>query len=165
MSTGQTILLTRLIAVKRFLTHLLGNPTSVESVLSPQKTVNLSSWQVAGNFVTAPVLQQPRGVVHFLGGAFAGAAPQLAYQFLINWVADAGYTVVATPYAVTFRHLDCAARVHQVLYQRHYDFVYKSRGKCSLVPGNVSAPLIQVGCLGFLACSWREAGCLSNLSE
>ena len=70
--------------------------------------------QVAGNFVTAPISQRPKGVVHFLGGAFAGAAPQLAYQFLINWVANAGYTVVATPYAVTFRHLDCAARVHQV---------------------------------------------------
>ena len=72
------------------------------------------SKQVAGNFVTAPILQRPKGVVHFLGGAFAGAAPQLAYQFLINWIANAGYTVVATPYAVTFRHLDCAARVHQV---------------------------------------------------
>lgn len=72
------------------------------------------SLQVAGNYVTAPVLRQPRGVVHFLGGAFAGAAPQLAYQALINWVAEAGYTVVATPYAVTFRHLDCATRVHQV---------------------------------------------------
>ena len=64
--------------------------------------------------MTAPAFKQPRGLVHFLGGAFAGAAPQLAYQYLIKWIADAGYTVVATPYAVTFRHLDCAARVQQV---------------------------------------------------
>ena len=64
--------------------------------------------------MTAPAFKQPRGLVHFLGGAFAGAAPQLAYQFLIKWIADAGFTVVATQYAVTFRHLDCAARVQQV---------------------------------------------------
>jgi len=86
------------------------------SHLSSFTTIARALLQVAGSHVTAPLLQQPKGIVHLLGGAFAGAAPQLAYQFLINWVANAGYTVVATPYAVTFRHLDCAARVHQVMF-------------------------------------------------
>ena len=33
----------------------------------------------------------------------SGAAPQLLYASLLDAVAQAGYTVVATPYAVTFR--------------------------------------------------------------
>ena len=55
----------------------------------------------------------PRGIVHFLGGAFAGAAPQLLYPLLISLLAEAGFTVVATPYMVTFRHRGCAVAVHQ----------------------------------------------------
>ncbi len=85
---------------------------------------------------------KPKGVVHFLGGAFAGAAPQVScctlispciahprcsspsvsnsiiddephqsqvvYSLLLELIASAGYTVVATPYAVTFQHLECA---------------------------------------------------------
>lgn len=55
---------------------------------------------------------EPRGIVHFLGGAFAGAAPALAYSLLIDRIVLSGYTVVATPYAVTFDHGTCARRVH-----------------------------------------------------
>ena len=29
-------------------------------------------------------------------------------------MADAGYTVISTPFAVTFKHTDCAAAVHEV---------------------------------------------------
>jgi len=49
--------------------------------------------------------------VHFLGGAFAGAAPQLLYNSFVELLADAGYTVVATPYKVTFQHDVCARQV------------------------------------------------------
>ena len=52
--------------------------------------------------------------MHFLGGAFAGASPQLIYPLLLQMLAQAGYTVVSTPYAVTFKHLECAGLVHQV---------------------------------------------------
>ncbi len=57
---------------------------------------------------------RPKGIVHFLGGAFAGATPQLLYPGLIRALSKAGYAVISTPYAVTFRHLDCAQRVQQV---------------------------------------------------
>ena len=69
--------------------------------------------QVAGAHVSAP-LGRPRGIVHFIGGAFAGAAPQLLYPLLIELLTEAGYTVISTPFAVTFKHLECAQLVHQV---------------------------------------------------
>ena len=69
--------------------------------------------QVAGSWVVAPAAGRPRGTVHFLGGAFAGAAPQVAYALLLQLLAEAGYTCVATPYAVTFQHLVCASAVQQ----------------------------------------------------
>ncbi|GIL85485.1 hypothetical protein Vretimale_13417 [Volvox reticuliferus] len=65
-----------------------------------------------GAWVVAPRYRS-KGVVHFLGGAFAGAAPQVVYGFILDAVAAAGYTAVATPYAVTFRHDECARGVRQ----------------------------------------------------
>ena len=38
---------------------------------------------------------------------------QVVYSLLLDTVARAGYTVVATPYAVTFRHDACARAVRQ----------------------------------------------------
>ncbi len=71
--------------------------------------------QAAGSWVAhSSKPSQPRAVCHFIGGAFAGAAPQVVYNLLLEILADSGYTVVATPYAVTFRHADCAAAVKQV---------------------------------------------------
>ena len=69
--------------------------------------------QAGGAWVTGPGSGRPKGTVHFLGGAFAGASPQLIYPLLLQMLARAGYTVVSTPYAVTFKHVDCACAVHQ----------------------------------------------------
>ena len=33
---------------------------------------------------------------------------------MIKLLAEAGYTVISTPYAVTFKHTDCAAAVQEV---------------------------------------------------
>ena len=73
-----------------------------------------SSLQVPLYHFTPPESYRPRGIVHFLGGAFAGATPQLLYPGLIRQLSKAGYAVISTPYAVTFRHLDCAQRVQEV---------------------------------------------------
>lgn len=70
--------------------------------------------QVGGCWVTGPSAGRPKATVHFLGGAFAGASPQLIYPLLLQTLAKAGYTVISTPYAVTFKHLDCARNVHDV---------------------------------------------------
>ena len=50
-------------------------------------------------------------MIHFLGGAFAGAAPQLLYNSFVELLADEGYTVISTPYKVTFQHDVCARQV------------------------------------------------------
>ena len=63
--------------------------------------------------MTGPASGRNKATLHFLGGAFAGASPQLIYPLLLQMLAQAGYTVVSTPYAVTFKHLDCARAVHQ----------------------------------------------------
>jgi len=47
----------------------------------------------------------PKGVIHFLGGAFVGAAPHLTYRYLLESLADAGYVVVATPYRLEFDYV------------------------------------------------------------
>lgn len=52
-----------------------------------------------------------KGVVHFLGGAFVASVPHLTYSKLLERLADGGYTCIATPYAVTFQHIECARAV------------------------------------------------------
>jgi len=66
----------------------------------------------SGNFVLRPQASgsggsgvkpaPPLGVIHFLGGAFVGAAPHLTYRYLLESLAEAGYVVVATPYRLDF---------------------------------------------------------------
>jgi len=89
----------------------------------------------------ARTARKPRAVVHFLGGAFAGAAPQVAYHLSIELLAEAGFTVVATPYRLTFKHLDCAQRMAA-------DFAaaveeLRRGGRSYLVPA--AAPVVGVG--------------------
>lgn len=67
-------------------------------------------WQeVEGNWVLRP----PAGVaaeavVHFLGGAFVGAAPQLAYRLFLESLASRGVLVITTPVGTSFDQLRAA---------------------------------------------------------
>jgi len=64
--------------------------------------------EVEGAWVLRP-LTPARGVVHFIGGAFAGAAPQLTYRLLLETLsAEGSLLVVATPFATSFDHLAVA---------------------------------------------------------
>ncbi|MBP0002030.1 MAG: DUF1350 family protein [Cyanobacteria bacterium SID2] len=54
-------------------------------------------WQeVTGNAVLLPA--NPRGIVHFLGGAFVAAAPQVTYKYLLESLARKRYAIIATPF-------------------------------------------------------------------
>jgi hypothetical protein len=44
-------------------------------------------------------------LLHFLGGAIIGAAPHLSYRYVLERLAKQGYLVVATPYSLSFDHL------------------------------------------------------------
>lgn len=61
--------------------------------------------EVGGNFLLRPpdhATNPPRAVLHFLGGAFVGAAPHLTYRYLLTGLAERGFLVVATPYNLSF---------------------------------------------------------------
>lgn len=85
-----------------------------------------------------------KGVVHFLGGAFAGAAPSSLYSGLIQGLSKAGFLVLSTPYQVTFKHDDCARSLYErfdSLYSEAVD-VYSERYPSVDVS---SVPCIAVG--------------------
>lgn len=60
-------------------------------------------------------------MVHFLGGAFVGAAPQLSYRSLIEALASRGVVVITTPFATSFDQLRVADEV-----QYKFDRCYKA---------------------------------------
>jgi hypothetical protein len=69
------------------------------------------NWQeISGNWVYIP--RQPIAVVHFLGGAFVAAAPQITYRLLLEDLAKQGYAIIATPFINTFDHRSIASEVY-----------------------------------------------------
>lgn len=50
----------------------------------------------------------PKGVVQFIGGAFFGSFPTVAYRYLLQKMFKAGYTVVALPFRFSFRYWSLA---------------------------------------------------------
>lgn len=68
--------------------------------------------EVEGCFVLRPPNgEAPEAVVHFLGGAFVGAAPQFSYRLLLEALGSRNVLVIATPYAASFDHLRIAEEV------------------------------------------------------
>lgn len=68
------------------------------------------NWQeVSGNWILIP--PNPTAIVHFLGGAFVAAAPNVTYQWLLENLARQGYLIVATPFINTFDHTAIAQEV------------------------------------------------------
>jgi acetyl esterase/lipase len=68
--------------------------------------------EVDGNFLLRPPAgQQPRALIHFLGGALVGASPHISYRYLLERLARSGYLVVATPYQLSFDHLSTCDEV------------------------------------------------------
>ncbi|MBW4540764.1 MAG: DUF1350 family protein [Myxacorys chilensis ATA2-1-KO14] len=67
-------------------------------------------WQeISGNWILVP--KHPIAIVHFLGGAFVATAPQLTYRRLLEFLANQGYVVIATPFVNTFDHVEIARSV------------------------------------------------------
>ncbi|KAL3148901.1 hypothetical protein ABBQ32_001769 [Trebouxia sp. C0010 RCD-2024] len=68
--------------------------------------------EIEGNWVLRPLEGPTTSVVHFLGGAFVGAAPQLTYRLLLESLAARGIMVIATPFSTNFNHLRIADEIH-----------------------------------------------------
>ena len=68
----------------------------------------LGSWEeMHGNYVLRPPksIQNPRALIHFLGGAIVGAAPDISYRYMLETLADNGFLIVATPYQLSFDYI------------------------------------------------------------
>jgi hypothetical protein len=83
-------------------------------------SIDMLSWEeVAGNSVLLP--SQPKGLIHFLGGAFVATAPQITYSWLLESLAEAGYGIIATPFLNDLNHNAIAQRAlnrFETTYQR-----------------------------------------------
>lgn len=77
--------------------------------------------EVEGAWVLKPRNTTPKSVVHFIGGIFVGAAPQLTYRLFLERLSERGVLVIATPYASGFDHFFIADEV-----QFKYDRCYRS---------------------------------------
>lgn len=51
---------------------------------------------------------EPKGIVQFIGGAFFGSFPTIAYRYLLQQIFEAGYSVIALPFRFSFRHWSLA---------------------------------------------------------
>mmetsp|Transcript_21439 Transcript_21439/g.30687 ORF Transcript_21439/g.30687 Transcript_21439/m.30687 type:complete len:536 (-) Transcript_21439:1650-3257(-) len=73
----------------------------------------LGKWEyIRGNYVLRPSAfnndpteSQPKAVLHFLGGAMIGAAPQITYRYLLERLAQENYLIVTTPFNLSFNQM------------------------------------------------------------
>eukprot|EP00429_Kryptoperidinium_foliaceum_P005756 CAMPEP_0176024204 /NCGR_PEP_ID=MMETSP0120_2-20121206/11824_1 /TAXON_ID=160619 /ORGANISM="Kryptoperidinium foliaceum, Strain CCMP 1326" /LENGTH=434 /DNA_ID=CAMNT_0017357381 /DNA_START=93 /DNA_END=1398 /DNA_ORIENTATION=+ len=87
------------------------NAASTRTVNPARPTPNVGKvgkWEyVHGNWVLRPSSADdvPRAVLHFLGGALVGASPHITYRYMLEKLAEKGFLVIATPYQLSFDHL------------------------------------------------------------
>ncbi|CAN1262864.1 hypothetical protein LINPERPRIM_LOCUS11427 [Linum perenne] len=81
--------------------------------------------EIEGAWVLKPRNTKPTSIVHFIGGIFVGAAPQLAYRLFLEHLAEKGVLVIATPYASGFDYFQIADEV-QFKYDRVIRFLQES---------------------------------------
>ncbi|WIA35548.1 hypothetical protein OEZ86_003973 [Tetradesmus obliquus] len=90
---------------------------SLEALLARQfsssRPGERNDWQeLEGCWVLRPPAgTAPEAVVHFLGGAFVGAAPQLSYRQFLEGLAARGVLVITTPFGTSFDQLRTADEV------------------------------------------------------
>jgi hypothetical protein len=95
-------------------------------------------WQeVSGNSILVP--PYPRGIIHFLGGAFVAAAPSLTYRWLLENLAIEGYLIVATPFINTFDHNTIAKEV-LITFDQGMRYLYKR-----VLPPERALPIYGLG--------------------
>ena len=70
----------------------------------------MTQWQeISESWVLIP--KQPIGIIHFLGGAFVGSAPNLTYRWLLEQLGREGYVIIATPFSSSLDHKAIARSV------------------------------------------------------
>jgi len=71
-------------------------------ILRPPSNININNMS---STTTTSTTTQPRALLHFLGGALVGAAPDLSYRYLLEKLASQNFLIVATPYRLSFDYI------------------------------------------------------------
>lgn len=92
--------------------------SEIEKIITETARQSQGGWassgnwtEIEGSWVLRSKLSEPTSVVHFIGGIFVGAAPQLTYRYFLESLADKGALVIATPFASGFDHFLIADEV------------------------------------------------------
>ncbi|KAK7250682.1 hypothetical protein RIF29_33270 [Crotalaria pallida] len=100
--------------------------SQIERLLTDSVRQSQGSWwdsgdwsEVEGAWILKPKSSKPKFVVHFIGGIFVGAAPQLTYRLFLERLSEKGVLIIATPYASGFDHFLIADEV-QFKFDRCY---------------------------------------------
>ncbi|KAJ7982641.1 Alpha/Beta hydrolase fold containing protein [Quillaja saponaria] len=106
--------------------------TQIERLLTETVKQSQGTWggfsdwsEVEGAWVLKPKTSKPKFVVHFIGGMFVGAAPQLTYRWFLELLSEKGILIIATPYASGFDHFFIADEV-QFKFDRCYRFLQET---------------------------------------
>ncbi|CAL0313216.1 unnamed protein product [Lupinus luteus] len=85
--------------------------SQIERLLTDSVRQSQGAWwgsgdwtEVEGAWILKPKNTKPEFVVHFIGGIFVGAAPQLTYRLFLERLSEKGALIIATPYASGFDH-------------------------------------------------------------
>ncbi|KAK4764417.1 hypothetical protein SAY87_013855 [Trapa incisa] len=106
--------------------------SEIERVLTETVRQSQNAWgsssdwaEIEGAWVLKPRGSPPTSVVHFVGGIFVGAAPQLTYRLFLERLAEKGVLVIATPYPSGFDHFFIADEV-QFKFDRCFRFLQET---------------------------------------
>lgn len=83
-------------------------PTAFTSLNEKSQETGIGDWEeLHGNYLLRPAAtqSQPRALIHFLGGALVGAAPDISYRYVLERLAERGFLIVATPYTLSFDYI------------------------------------------------------------
>ncbi|KAH7296110.1 hypothetical protein KP509_26G009300 [Ceratopteris richardii] len=109
--------------------------------ISANTTVNRTYRRIADCIIFPPLQRRkPRALIHFIGGAFIGAVPEVTYSFFIDLLRQQDYLIIATPYNVTFEHTIAAKLVHN-------KFMH---AKDALINGDLHVPGVNADDIGNL---------------
>ncbi|KAG0568825.1 hypothetical protein M758_6G044300 [Ceratodon purpureus] len=92
-----------------------GRRSVVRNVAAPEQMRGTAPYERVKECLVYPSLDstgRTKGIIHFIGGAFIGAAPDVVYSVLIEMLAKEGFMIVATPFSLTFDHTVAAQGIH-----------------------------------------------------
>jgi len=84
--------------------------TAIQRTFNSQQPGHRNDWrEIEGAYVLYPPNNRPpEAIVHFLGGAYVGAAPQIAYRLFLEALSNRNVLIIATPYGTSFDQLRIA---------------------------------------------------------